>query len=96
MAVQQQYGLLGKDAARSIRLRHDHGPCFVDNEFKKQTKAWSLTPAYAFVGHPETNGVTECFFKTLKEQVVYGRTFKDIEELQPAVRDARLAPRGAQ
>ncbi len=46
-----------------------------------------LTPSYAFVGQPETNGVIERFFKTLKEQVVYGRIFQNIEEVRAAVRD---------
>lgn len=87
MAVQQQFGHLGKDAARGIRLRHDHGPCFIADDFQKQTKAWGLTPSYAFVGQPETNGVIERFFKTLKEQVVYGQIFQNIEEVRTAVRD---------
>lgn len=87
MAVQQQLGHLGKDAALGIRLRHNHGPCFIADEFQKQTKASGLTPNYAFVGQPETNGVIERFFKTLKEQLVYGRMFQNIEEVRTAVRD---------
>ena len=35
---------------------------------------------------PETNGVAERFIRTLKEQVVFGRTFQDIEEVRAAVR----------
>ena len=33
------------------------------------------TPSYAFVGEPQTNGVIERLFRTLKEQIVYGRIF---------------------
>ena len=87
MAVQQRCGHLGKDAARGVRLRHDHGACFMAEDFQKQTKAWGLTPSYAFVGEPETNGVIERFFKTFKEQVVHGRIFQNIEEVRTAVRD---------
>lgn len=87
MAVQQQFGHLGKDAARGIKLCHDHGSCFLADEFDRQVKAWGLTPSYALVGQPETNGVIERFFKTLKEQVVYGRIFQNIEEVRTAVRD---------
>ena len=87
MAVQQQFGNLGKDAARGIKLCHDHGSCFLADEFDRQVKAWGLTPSYALVGQPETNGVIERFFKTLKEQVVYGRIFQNIEEVRTAVRD---------
>lgn len=47
-------------------------------------KAWGLTPSYAFVGQPETNGVIERFFKTLKEQADYDRIFQNIEEVRIA------------
>jgi transposase InsO family protein len=45
-----------------------------------------MTPSYAFVGQPQTNGVVERFFRTLKEQLVHGRIFESIEELREAVR----------
>ena len=35
-----------------------------------------MTPSYAFVGEPETNGVIERFFRTLKEQIVHGRIYQ--------------------
>lgn len=34
---------------------------------------------------PETNGVAERFIRTLKEQVIYGRVFMNLEELRQAV-----------
>jgi putative transposase len=87
MAVQQQFGHLGKDAARGVQLRHDHGSAFMAEEFQNQIRAWGMAPSYAFVGQPETNGVIERFFRTLKEQVVHGRIFQTIEEVRDAVRD---------
>ena len=45
-----------------------------------------MTPSYAFVGEPETNGVAERFFRTLKEYSVHGRISKTIEEVRAAVR----------
>jgi hypothetical protein len=45
-----------------------------------------MTPSYAFVAQPETNGVIERLFRTFKEQVVYGRIFQTIEEVPDAVR----------
>jgi putative transposase len=35
---------------------------------------------------PETNGVIERFFRTLKEQVVYGRVFQTLDEVRDTVR----------
>ena len=46
-----------------------------------------MTSSYAFVGEPETNGVIERFFRTLKEQIVHGRIYRTIDEVRDAVRD---------
>lgn len=87
MAVRQQFGHLGRDAARGLALRHDHGSAFMAEDFQNQTKAWGALPSYAFVGQPETNGVIERFFRTFKEQVVHGRIFLTIDDFRDAVRD---------
>jgi len=86
MAVRQQFGHLGRDAARGVQLRHDHGSCFMAEDFQTQIRAWGMTPSYAFVGQPQTNGVVERFFRTLKEQVVHGRVFETLEDVRDAVR----------
>jgi len=86
MAVRQQFGHLGRDAARGVQLRHDHGSCFMAEDFQNQTRAWSMTPSFAFVGEPQTNGVVERFFRTLKEKVIHGRVFETLEDLRDAVR----------
>ena len=87
MAVSEQFGHLGRDAARGLALRHDHGSAFMSEDFQRQVKAWGMTPSYAFVAQPETNGVIERLFRTFKEQVVYGRIFQTIEEVRDAVRE---------
>ena len=35
---------------------------------------------------PETNGVIERFFQTMKEQAIHGRVFQTIDEVRDAVR----------
>ena len=45
-----------------------------------------MMPSFAFVGQPETNGVVERFFRTLKEQIVHGRVYETIEDVREAVR----------
>jgi transposase InsO family protein len=86
MAVRQQFGHLSPDAARGLALRHDHGSNFMADHFQKQARFWGITPSYAFVGEPETNGVIERLFRTLKEQAIDGRVFQTIDEVRDAVR----------
>ena len=86
MAVRQRFGHLGTGAARGLALRHDHGSTFMADVFQKQTRFWGMAPSYAFVAEPETNGVIERLFRTLKEQAIHGRIFQTIEEVRDAVR----------
>ena len=87
MAVRQQFGHLSAGAARSLALRHDHGSNFMADHFQKQARFWGISPSYAFVGEPETNGVIERLFRTLKEQAIHGRVFHTIDEVRDAVRE---------
>jgi putative transposase len=86
MAVRRQFGCLGAGAGRGLALRHDHGSNFMSDVFQKQIRFWGMAPSYAFVGEPETNGVIERLFRTLKEQVVHGRVFRTIDEVRDAIR----------
>ncbi len=56
------------------------------DHFQKQIRFWGVSPSHAFVGEPETNGVIERLFRTLKEQAVHGRIFQTIDEVRDAVR----------
>jgi transposase InsO family protein len=86
MAVRQGFGHLSAGAARGLALRHDHGSNFMADHFQKQIRFWGISPSYAFVGEPETNGVIERLFRTLKEQTLHGRVFQTIDEVRDAVR----------
>jgi putative transposase len=87
MAVRQQFGHLSAGAARGLALRHDHGSSFMADVFQKQVKFWGMAPSYAFVAEPETNGVIERLFRTLKEQAIHGRIFQTIDDVRDAIRD---------
>jgi len=87
MAVRKVFGHINSSAARGVALRHDHGSAFLAEHFHNQIRFWGMTPSYAFVGEPETNGVIERFFRTLKEQIVHGRIYQTIDEVRDAVRD---------
>src|SRR5438309_4663843 len=87
MAVRNVFGLLSPSAARGVALRHDHGSAFLAEHLHNQIRFWGMTPSYAFIGEPETNGVIERFFRTLKEQIVHGRIYQTIDQVRDAVRD---------
>jgi transposase InsO family protein len=86
LAVDQVFGSVRADAARGVSLRHDYGSAFMSGHFQNQLKFFGMTPSFAFVREPETNGVAERFIRTLKEQIVFGRIYQDIEEVRAAVR----------
>ena len=44
-----------------------------------------MKASYAFIEQPQTNGVAEGFFKTLKEQIVHGRIYRTVAEVRDAV-----------
>lgn len=84
-AVAEQFGRVGSDAARGLALRMDHGTQYLSNHFQNQIKFWGIAPSFAFLEQPQTNGVAERFFLTLKEQAVYGQVFHTVEEVRQAV-----------
>ena len=63
----------------------DHSSQYTSERFQQQIKAWGIAPSFAFLKEPETNGVAERFFRTLKEQAIYGRIFENAAELRQAV-----------
>ncbi len=63
----------------------DHGTQYMADHFLNQVKFWGVAPSFAFVAQPQTNGVAERFNRTLKEQAIYGRVFRNIEEVRRAV-----------
>ena len=63
----------------------DHGSQYRTDHFINQVRFWGITPSFAFVEQPQTNGVVERFNRTLKEQAIYGRVFRNIEDVRRAV-----------
>jgi len=85
MALEREFGTAERGVARGISLRIDNGNVYTSGHFTKQIKSWGFAPSYAYVEQPETNGVVERFFRTLKEQVIYGRIFGNLEEVRHVV-----------
>ncbi len=86
MGIEKNFGSVAGDAARGLALRMDHGSQYISDHFRKQIRYWGITASWAFVEEPQTNGVAERFNRTLKEQAIYGRIFRNVEEVRVAVK----------
>lgn len=85
MGLTRIYGSVKPDVARGLALRMDNGTQYIADHFLHQLRFWGITPSFAFVEQPQTNGVAERFNRTLKEQVVHGRIFRNLAEVRAAV-----------
>jgi transposase InsO family protein len=87
MALTTRFGSVGASAARGLVIRMDHGTQYLSEHFQNQLKFWGIAPSFSFVAEPQTNGVAERFYRTLKEQAIYGRNYRTVEEVRTAVAD---------
>jgi len=85
MGLTRIYGSVEPDVARGLALRMDNGTQYIADHFLHQLRFWGITPSFAFVEQPQTNGVAERFNRTLKEQVIHGRIFRNLAEVREAV-----------
>lgn len=81
------FGSVAADVGRGLSLRMDHGTQYLSDHFLNQLRYWGISPSFAFIEQPQTNGVAERFNRTLKEQVIHGRIFHTLEEVRLAVAD---------
>lgn len=87
--LQIEFGDTGANAGKGLRLRMDHGTQYTADDFLKQIEFWGIDQSFAFVAEPQTNGVAERFNRTLKEQAIQGRIFRNLEEVRQAVTEFR-------
>jgi transposase InsO family protein len=88
-AVRDYCGGFRADAAAGIRLRHDHGSQYMSDDFQAEIAFLGMESSPAFVRQPEGNGCVERFIRTLKEQLLWVRTFQTVEELGQALAEFR-------
>lgn len=84
-ALERGYGRTACDVATGLALRVDQGSQFLSEGFVNQMRYWGISLSKGFVREPETNGVVERFHRTFKEQVIHGRGYHSIEDLEVAV-----------
>ena len=87
--VRRCFGAFGKDVARGLSLRHDHGSQYMSDHFQKELAFLGVESSPAFIRSPEGNGCAERFIRTLKENLLWVRTFNTVEELRQALLDFR-------
>jgi putative transposase len=80
-------GATGKDVGKGIAIRHDWGPQYVATDFKDELKFFGLKNSPALIRQPQTNGVIERFFRTLKEECIWLEDFSDINQASEVIGD---------
>jgi len=85
-AIRSQYGSLEKEIAKGLKLRIDNGSQYTSDYFLQQLAYLGIQSSFGLVRQPETNGVSERFNRTLKEQIIEGRVFKNADEVREIMR----------
>ena len=78
-------GVASKDTGNGIAIRHDWGPQYIARDFKNELEFLGLRNSPALVHEPQTNGVIERFFKTLKLECLWIENFRDVEHARDVV-----------
>jgi putative transposase len=83
--VRERFGAFAKGVAAGLQLRHDHGSQYVSHHFQSEIRFLGIESSPAFVREPEGNGCAERFIRTLKENLLWLRSFATVEELRLAL-----------
>jgi len=83
--VRRCFGGFAQGIGRGLSVRHDHGSQYMSDAFQKELAFLGIESSPAFVRAPEGNGCAERFIRTLKENLLWVRTFDTLEELRQAL-----------
>ena len=83
--VRRHFGSFARNVAGGLAVRHDHGSQYMAHDFQKELGFLGIENSPAFVRAPEGNGCAERFIRTLKENLLWVRTFDTLEELRQAL-----------
>jgi len=83
--VRRHFGGFARGIACGLAVRHDHGSQYMSDHFQKEIAFLGIESSPAFVRAPEGNGCAERFIRTLKENLLWVRSFETIEELRQAL-----------
>jgi len=80
-------GAFGQDIAQGLALRHDHGSQYMSQVFQEELTVLGIASSPAFVREPAGNGCAERFIRTLKEHLLWLKTFDTVEDLRLALHE---------
>src|SRR3712207_680195 len=83
--VRRHFGGFAQGIAAGLAVRHDHGSQYMSDAFQKELRFLGIASSPAFVRAPEGNGCAERFIRTLKENLLWVRSFDTVEELRQAL-----------
>jgi putative transposase len=83
--VRRHFGGFAQGIGRGLSIRHDHGSQYMSEAFQQELAFLDIESSPAFVRAPEGNGCAERFIRTLKENLLWVRTFDTVEELRQAL-----------
>lgn len=84
-ALKKRRGALEQKTGAGISIRHDWGPQYNAGVFRNELKFLGLGNSPGFMHEPETNGVIERFFRTLKEECLWVHDFESVEQARQVV-----------
>ncbi len=80
--VREHFGGYASHIAGGLKVRHDHGPAYMADDFQDELKFLGIESSPSFIRQPQGNGCAERFIGLLKENLLWVRTFSTIEELR--------------
>ena len=83
--VRHSFGAFGPEVGAGLTLRHDNGSQYVSRDFQNELQFLGIRSSPSFVREPQGNGISERFVRTLKENLLWIRTFETVEELRLAL-----------
>ena len=89
--VRHSFEAFAKNLAQGLAVRHDHGSQYMSDAFQTELAFLGIESSPAFVRAPEGNGCAERFIRTLKENLLWVRTFDTVEQLRQALIEFRAA-----
>jgi transposase InsO family protein len=83
--VREYFGGFDRGIATGLAIRHDHGSAYMSDDFQRELTFLGMRSSPSFVREPEGNGVAERFVRTLKENLLWVRSFATVVELVAAL-----------